>query len=510
MPRAASGPRVTVLVASCLVLLGTFPATAARTPDWVERNGASAAHPPSRYLVGFAMATGRTEEALERARQQAAADLARQISVQIEASVVDVTREAKGRLESDLTSRIRATSDIRLDGLRFETHRERRKAWALAILERKPAAEARRSERDRALALTRRCLDAAAGEEAAGRAAQALAAYRSCRTPLDEALEHEAIAAALERTGLLQDQVADELARHATRIRERVRAIPHQDAKSIRSAAEGLAVQLAQAGIGRGRNIEVAPLLYRSRDVSSPFGRELALALESAIGRTPPAIESTGSGAIVVRGSYREEEDTLQLRVNAKEASSGRLLASAELALARSGVPKGMAIRPANFDRFARDADKLAGGEVVSGDLRVELRTDKGHQGLVYDEGEMLSLYVRVNQPAWVRLIYVLTSGEAVPIDDAWYLNADQVNQLIEYPGSFEIVAPFGVEMIHAMAYTERPPALVTRSRRIAGEAYEVVVEGADQVVRHRGIARRNRKQVAEQTLRLTTLRAAR
>jgi len=499
---------VWLLSVACSLLIAE-PGLAKDIPEWVERNGTSSEFPTERFLLGFAQAVGK-EDAVESAKQQAAGDLARQISVQIESSVVDVTRETNGRLESDLTSQIRATSDIRLNGIRFETHRKRKNVWTLAVLERLPASVARRKLRDHALTLTQQCLDAAAEEEEAGHATQALDAYRSCRTSLNDALEHEAVAAALQRGGLLEDEVGQRLASYATQINTRVRAIPHEDADSIRSAAEGLAAQLATAGIGRGRNIQVAPLLYQGRDISSPFGREMALALESAIGRTAPAPGASAAGVVIVRGTYRENEGGFQLRVGAKLAETGILLASAELALAKTGVPSNMATRPANFDRFAADADKLAGGEVVSGNLRVELRTNKGRQGIVFDEGEELALYVRVNQPAWIRLIYVLTSGDHVPITQEWFIDESKVNQLVEYPDSFEIVAPFGVEMIHAMASTETPPKLVTEATMIDGEAYDVIRDGANQVVRTRGLARKTKKQIAEQMLQLTTMRAPR
>jgi hypothetical protein len=194
------------------------------------------------------------------------------------------------------------------------------------------------------------------------------------------------------------------------------------------------------------------------------------------------------------------------LRATAKEAGTGRLLSSAEISLASQGIPKDLATRPANFETFVRDADKLAGGEVISGDLRIELRTNKGVRGLVFDEGSDLALYVRVNRPAWVRLIYVLTTGEHVPIEQAWYIDNTKVNQLVEYPTTFEVVPPFGVEMVHAMAFTERPPMLLTRPTRIAGEDYQIIADGADQVVRQRGIARKEKKEIAEQTVQLTTM----
>ncbi|MAG31501.1 MAG: hypothetical protein CL908_11505 [Deltaproteobacteria bacterium] len=214
------------IIASFLALafsafcLGPAIATTRGTPEWVERNGISPAYPQERFLCGFAQTEGR-DDAIERAKQQAAADLARQISVQIESDVIDVLSESNGRIDDHLSSRIRTTSDIRLDGIRFETHHRGKKVWALAVLERLPAATARRRQRDRAPQHTQRCLEGAVREEQAGRPGQALDTDRSCRTPLSEALEHEAIASALALRGLLPDKVTGELARYDARIRDR-------------------------------------------------------------------------------------------------------------------------------------------------------------------------------------------------------------------------------------------------------------------------------------------------
>jgi hypothetical protein len=324
------------------------------------------------------------------------------------------------------------------------------------------------------------------------------------------------VAAALQRGRAPDDRASEEIDRYAAQIRDRIHAIPHEDARSIRSAAEALAEQLSRSGIGRGGALQVAPFRYRSWDVSSPFGRELALALQSAMARNRPQPgKLAGSDPaslqavvrdIVIRGRYREAGEKFELRAFAKEAGTGRLLGSAEIGLLASGIPEALGTRPPNYESFVREADKLAGGEIVSGDLRIELRTNKGSEGLVFDEGEDLRLYVRVNSPAWVRLIYILSNGDHVPITHAWWIAADQVNQLIEHPDSFEIVPPFGVEMIHAIAHTEKPPMLVTRPTQVAGQDYDVIAGGSDQIVRTRGIARKTNKQVAEQTLHLTTM----
>jgi len=480
-------------------------------PDWVGRGGSSERFPSARFLTGFAQ-TRADPQAVESAKQQAVGSLAQQISLHIEADVTDVVRDSSGKTRNDFTSRVRVRSDLRLDGVRFETYQKRNDVYVLAVLERLPAALARRRERDRALVMTRTCLEGAERDERKGQAQNALIAYRGCRTALDNALEHDAVAAALQRGRAPNDRSGDQIVRYSAQIRDRIRAIPHEDARSIRNAAEALAEQLSRSGVGRGGVLQVAPFRYRSWDISSPFGRELALALESAIARDrSPRGELAGSNSaaaqdVVIRGRYREEGERFELRAFAKEAGTGRLLGSAEIGLVASGIPETLETRPPNFESFVRDADKLAGGEIVSGDLRIELRTNKGIDGLVFDQGEDLRLYVRVNTPAWVRLIYILSNGDHVPITDAWWIGADQVNQLIEHPESFEIVPPFGVEMIHAIAHTEKPPMLVTRPTRVAGQDYDIIDGGADQIVRTRGFARKMKKQVAEQTLHLTTM----
>jgi hypothetical protein len=452
-------------------------------------------------------------EALATAKQQATADLARQISVQIVSSVLDIYHDKDGHLEEDLFGQIHTTTDIRLDGIRFEIYQESGNIWVLAVLERLPAATARRKARERSLALAERCLEGASREENEGRTSQALAAYRGCLTPIDAAIEHEAIAVALLQGRSLDDGANARLAELSSRVRNRMLALPHEEATSIRAAAEGLAIQLARGGVYRGRSIRIAPFTYGYRDISSTFGREIAVALESAIAGRRGGVSSTAEtdsrtrDAVVVRGVYRAGGESVQIRVVAREAKTANLLASAEVLLEKHAIPSGIEMRPQNLATFLSDAEKLSGGEIISGDLRVEVQTSKGVTGLVYEEGEELGLFVRVNQPSWVRLIYVLTNGDHVPIEQAWYIDDSKVNQLVEYHEHFEIVPPFGVELIHVMAYTTRPPLLATRPTRIEGQDYFVVSKGADQIVLHRGIARKERQQVAEQTLQLTTMR---
>ena len=64
---------------------------------------------------------------------------------------------------------------------------------------------------------------------------------------------------------------------------------------------------------------------------------------------------------------------------------------------------------------------------------------------------------MRVNRPAYVRLVYILANGSKVVLEQAYFIDASKVNQAVEYPDKFEVSAPFGVERLYAVAFTETP-----------------------------------------------------
>ena len=76
----------------------------------------------------------------------------------------------------------------------------------------------------------------------------------------------------------------------------------------------------------------------------------------------------------------------------------------------------------------------------------------------------------------------------------------------VEYPDRFEVAPPFGVEHIHATAFTKQPEPLPVTTRVINGVTYSVIEDGLSSVVRHRGIVRKEKDEVAESLLSVTTL----
>src|SRR5206468_3265955 len=113
-PRDSLAGRMTALVLALALTLN------AAAPEWVASGGRTPRFPSGTHLTGFAMVEGGA--ALERAKNDAAAQVASTISVRIEQETSDVSAERNGAQRYSAAAMTRATTDVRLSGLKYETH----------------------------------------------------------------------------------------------------------------------------------------------------------------------------------------------------------------------------------------------------------------------------------------------------------------------------------------------------------------------------------------------------
>lgn len=489
-----------------VLLFGVASATApslAATPDWVNNCGNAARYPAKTHLTGFGV--GEEARATEQAKNQAAADLAKRITVRIEQETSDVSMEKDGDYHYAVAAVTRATTDVRLTGLTYETHKAGGKVYVLAVLERKTGAAAQRRERDQAVKKVRACL-ASAQRQVDAKKQGALRTYLSCRVPIAQGLEYESIASAISGRATADNTVQDELVQVSRTVDERVQTLLRRPSSSLEEAAENLATQLGLQGVGKGARLTVASLTYGTTPFSSVLGRHFAGVLESSLAGTRSAGSNKIKGPLVVKGTYFESSQEVTFRIMVREAKAGRAVAGAQASLPLGAVPQSLPLRPQNFEQALRDQRLLAHGEEVSGKLRVEVWTNKGDRGLIFQEGEELKIYMRVNQPAYVRLVYLLANKAKVPLEQAYFIDASKVNKAVEYPDVFEVAPPFGIEQIFAVAFTEKPKPLPTVTQVVDGEEYKVVTE-TETLVRHRGLKRKKKGlQTSEAVVSVTTM----
>jgi hypothetical protein len=489
------------IVLAAAVALGC--AAHAPKPDWVDSAGGSGHAPDARYLFGFGTARG--EEAHASARQRAAADLAGQLEVRIEHELRDVSEDRDGRHSYHVAALTRSTVDIKLRGIEYEAWEGEGSVYALARLDRHASARQRRARRDLAMAGLRDCLATASRQESEKQTRQAIATYEECRGPIAEALEHAAVARALDGVGADERAIHVELVAATRIVSEKVAEILSRPATSVSAAAESLALQLERQGISTRSTLVVAPFTYGAVELSSAFGRQMALDLESAIARGAHAAGDDEERKIVLHGVYVDGGKFVRLEVTAKDAETARLVASAGTSLPHSAISPGLVLRPSEFIEALRTENSQAAGASVTGDPRIEMWTSKGRRGVVFNERDEYRLFLRANRPVWVRIVYVLTNGEPVLIDTAFRIDGPLVGGVVEHPERFEVVAPFGVEHFHASAFSKRPPELRTRRQTIDGIDYEVVVDASSEIARQGSDPTREHAPVAESFVAVTT-----
>jgi len=102
----------------------------------------------------------------------------------------------------------------------------------------------------------------------------------------------------------------------------------------------------------------------------------------------------------------------------------------------------------------------------------------------LFQEGDVYRIVVRANRACTIRLLYHLADGARVVMREDYPITSYMVNQGVEIPGRFRVVAPFGAETLQAFAYIGKPPPLKTRQEKIGGQTYTLVDETLDSAMR--------------------------
>ncbi|MDH4017216.1 MAG: hypothetical protein OEV20_07750, partial [Actinomycetota bacterium] len=273
---------IAVMVLSVVGITSALPAVAAASPDWVDSGGRASRYPAERYVTGYGQARGRDAEV--RARQAAMAALAQAIHVRVEFELEDDRREGDGRYDASVAALTRTTSELDLQGVRFEIHRSSRRVHALAFIEREAAGARRRSLRDRALVRAEACLADAELTRESGDADLAERQLARCRAVHAEALRHDAVSTALGQ-GSADAATGARLERVVQALDQAERENAAAPARSVGDAADRLAAQLVGQGLARPRRLDLEPLADSSTDLPSPFGQVMAVELERALAK---------------------------------------------------------------------------------------------------------------------------------------------------------------------------------------------------------------------------------
>lgn len=457
-------------------------------PDWVKSYGSNTPYPERNYLTGFSMGeigSMDSEDPTVPVKKQAAGDLIRKIQVTIRSEITSVMEEKEDQVRSSFASINRSVATLQVEGVDYEIFRDRKKdmIYALAYLDRNKAAKLYRNRVEERWKEVEAKLEKATELEANKDNIPALKQYLGLPKILNEITEQEALLAVIEGRreqafAELKSETHSEEGRNIAalheKVKEKIRTLAGQSTGNLDQAIEALAYQLKLQGI-EGGSLSVGELMYRDSDFSSAFGTYAARKLENELNAI---LSATGenTGKLLIRGTYWPIEDQVEFSIIAQRVD-GNKMGSAEVRMPKATVPKEYSLTPRNFEEALKDQQALKADALVEGGINVDVWTNKGdhEDAVVFEEGDDVNLYFRVNQPAFLQLTYKLSNGAKVLLEEAYYIGMDRVNNVVRYPQTFTVAPPFGVERLIVTAYNRRPPTPKLLKQSFEGVQYDAI-----------------------------------
>jgi hypothetical protein len=273
--------------------------------------------------------------------------------------------------------------------------------------------------------------------------------------------------------------------------------------------ADALKHQLSSTD--RQKMIRAGSFTWMDTRMGSDFAVQLQSTLKTRLvseGFNVSASESTSGRAgdnLTLSGTCWPAGAALKVIANITGEGSGKILASAENFLPLSWLDeRKIACLPPNYQSAIALDKELATDELTGEGLVIKLWTDKGNSNPVYRNDELMKVWVQVNRPCFVRLIYYLADGSRVLLLDSWYVDEEKVNTPYLLPQRFVCAAPFGAEVLQMVAQTEQFRPLAVKSEG----GYDFISDSDKQIM----IATRGMKKekpallIAEKRMNITTI----
>lgn len=459
-------------LAMLAAFLLAFGGLRAAPPAWVANQGTdAAAFPGTTYLTGFGLSSTPGDEARQRreatamAREALASTIRTHISSEFEQQTVRKD-QAMARYARTV---VRTRSGLELEGLdRYEYHLDARKGttYCLAVLERaRMAKHLRESMAQRARECTERFTWAKAARDASG----LLEAARLARRLEESRVVYHVVASApppdlpFPGTG----EIGEELRRIYA-------ASPGLDGRL------DLAAYDLGAGLPGGLRVLVGTLHYEDTKFSGTFAAyaEQAVsarlaaqgnarildkaALRDILGAQGPEVDMGQAlqAQAVIHGTYFDLGSEVKLTLRATSVE-GEELAAATVRIPAAKIHQAkLTLRPDNYAQ-AKKLLEIGTVQVQDSALRIKLAADRGDGGL-YRKGDKLYLFLKANLDCYAKIIYHQVDGTPVVIFPNAHHPDSRIlkDRLYQIPPSatafsFEVVPPFGTELIRVMASTK-------------------------------------------------------
>ncbi len=472
---------ITIFGWLCLINSKIF---AGDDPDWVINHGKSVKYSASTHLTGFGTAPSKEKDAAQIAQDNARAQLTQSIVVNIKSDVIDKLEEQGKNSSQYFSSVTQSSTSLEISGVRTETYSKGKTVYALAYVSKNELVRIYKEKRSGLAAQIKSVMASAEKDALENKIDDAAKKYAGLFPLYDELKEATTILLVAGGGSASAMMIEDQNILGKTEIAMKIDQLLSRSIASIDDAARAVAYQISQQVKTGSSKVLVTPLTYQDSKMTSPFARYFQQALETqmqkfavwdvaqqARGFVPKSSQITRDLAVasgaqnIFEGSYWEQGDKIKIIGRLREVGSGKILAGAEALFGVQLIEAAkLSYKPQNFESALVDQKTFAKGEIVSSDIQLEAWTNKGNENLLFTEGEIMKIYVRVNRAAHIRIVYNVADGRRALLFNDHFISESMANQVVEIPAEFECAPPFGAESLLICARLDAFPSLPTYS----------------------------------------------
>ena len=514
--------RARTLIGPMLLLCFSLSILSGQKPAWVTGQGQSTKYSRLIYLTGYGVAhLGRQDNSEDRKQQAVEAarrNLIEQIQVKIRSESTTSLQATNIDYSDFYASTTVSSSSLEIWGLEASTYYDRRKKlWHALVATRKDQLlESYRRKTEGLAGEIKEHFEAGLSREAAGQPTEALAEYLLCYPLFDHFQEAANLMFAVGAVtfessfGELPATPRGKITR--AMLREAVDHLIERPIRNAKDLAWSLAYQLDKQLDSPGGSVMTTPFTFQDTRMGSPFARYFQPILDHQLtsmarwGIVPQTAQfEAGGQRYVLTGRYWDQPAGIKLMAEVRRIPDGELVASADVLVAASILQAtNRDLKPQNFSTALSEQKQFRKDEVIGGGLMVDVWTDRGAENLLYTDGEILRIYVRVNVPSYIRMIYHFADGTRTLLMDSHYIDDTKVNKVYQLPDEFECAPPFGPEVLQVFARTEPFDPVET----VEEDGYYILKDDLPQfLAQTRGFKRKKPETMqAERRVRITTL----
>jgi hypothetical protein len=448
-------------------------------PTWTDPYQRKLDYPENTYLVGFsaqeAPKSADKQELLDTQKGLARTELTQSILVTVKSISVSNIENINSKTHEYFKSVSSTYSNVDVAGLKTETYIDEKKniVYAFCYAKKLTVREATKAKMQNHLTAIQQKIETAQNQAKSAQKQLALKSYMECYPLFAEVENCQTLLIALGANS--EDVGIDSYQATKQKVKAAIDDLSKSSQANMEDAAYFMATSLAlQLNENNKGSVRLLPFTYQDAEMASQFSARFQNILEQSLVRNagvkvstqvPSNIANGYNEDFILAGTYRDEEGMLKITAVLRSNKTKETVAATDGQIPLKFLKENdIAYKPEGFDeaydrmkQFNRDQNAGTGG------LHVQLFTNKGENGLIFNKGERMRLFIRANRECFIRVIYHLADGQQVLLLDNYYINAENANKVYELPYEFECSEPFGVETLQMNAQTAQFEPLSTK-----------------------------------------------